>query len=331
MRLPRISQPGLALSTMSVMLMMLLWSCQHNGWFEPKGISQSKTAENLESTSLPVHSISEGTQPLSEIPESSAGDGDSTSSGESSEEVIGSQRDDQLKITIVYDNNDYDPDLDTAWGFSCLVEGLEKNILFDTGGNADLLLRNMQILEIDPGIIDIIILSHIHDDHVGGLAGFLEENNNVTVYLLSSFPESLKTSLREGGTEVVEVDEEVEVIERAYSTGELGTSIKEQSLIIETEVGLVVITGCAHPGIVNIVRHAKEMMGQQVYLVLGGFHLRDTSEIRINEIVDEFKILGVQKVAPCHCTGDRALQVFSEAYESDFIINGVGMVLLTPR
>lgn len=102
-----------------------------------------------------------------------------------------------LTITIVYDNNRYDERLETAWGFSCLVEGLEKTILFDTGGDSAMLLRNMSKLRIDPQSVDVIVISHIHCDHLGGLSGLLEENNNVTVYLPQSLPESIKNTVRE--------------------------------------------------------------------------------------------------------------------------------------
>ena len=96
-------------------------------------------------------------------------------------EVAGSR----TTITILYDYNPGDSDkrLETAWGFSCLVEGPEKTILFDTGGDSATLLRNMRTLGIDPRDMDVIVISHVHGDHVGGLAGFLEENHAVTVYL----------------------------------------------------------------------------------------------------------------------------------------------------
>jgi len=73
--------------------------------------------------------------------------------------------------------------LETAWGFSCLVDGLEKTILFDTGGNSSMLLSNMRKLGVDPQKVEIIVISHLHSDHVGGLRGFLEKDHNLNVFL----------------------------------------------------------------------------------------------------------------------------------------------------
>jgi hypothetical protein len=165
----------------------------------------------------------------------------------------------ELKLTILYDNNEYDPRLETQWGFSCLVEGLEKAILFDTGGDSATLLSNMKKLKTDPKEIDAIVLSHIHGDHIGGLSGFLEENSDVIVYLPESFPGSFKDTVRSSGAGVAEVSEAEELFTGAYTTGELGNGIKEQSLILVSGQGLVVITGCAHPGVVNIVRKAIDI------------------------------------------------------------------------
>ncbi len=229
-----------------------------------------------------------------------------------------------VTVTILYENNASDPRLETAWGFSCLVEGLEKTILFDTGGDASLLLRNMRALGIDPQNVDVVVISHIHNDHLGGLAGFLEENPAVTVYLPQSFPENIKSATREAGAEVVAVHGPVEICEHALSTGELGDSIQEQSLVLETTQGLVVITGCAHPGVVNIVRRAQELTGEEVALVLGGFHLGGASEAEIASIVEDFRRLGVRRVAPCHCSGDVARRLFGETYGENFIPAGVG-------
>jgi len=230
----------------------------------------------------------------------------------------------ELTITIVYDNNEYDERLETAWGFSCLVEGLEKTILFDTGGDSAMLLRNMRTLGIDPRDVDVVVISHIHYDHLGGLAGFLEENHAVTVYLPKCLPRSIKETVREARAELIEVHEPVQICERVYSTGELGDLIREQSLVIETSRGLVVITGCAHPGVVNVVREAKDLLDGDVHLVLGGFHLCWMNLLQVRSIAEGVKEEGVERVAPCHCSGDLARSTFEKAYGENFILVGVG-------
>lgn len=229
-------------------------------------------------------------------------------------------------LTVVYDNNAYDPRLQTAWGFACLIEGGETTILFDTGGDGALLLSNMEVLGFDASQVDVVVLSHIHGDHVGGESGLLDAGARPKVYLPRSFLAGFKSQVQAGG-ELVEVDGSMELVEGVYTTGEMGSSIIEQALVLATARGLVVITGCAHPGIVEIVRGAKEVGGDDVYLVLGGFHLGGASQERIEGIIAAFAQMGVQKVAPCHCTGGQAIGLFREAYGQDFVQAGVGRVV----
>jgi 7,8-dihydropterin-6-yl-methyl-4-(beta-D-ribofuranosyl)aminobenzene 5'-phosphate synthase len=235
--------------------------------------------------------------------------------------------DEKITITVVYDNNEYDKRLETAWGFSCLVQGLEKTILFDTGGDGSMLISNMRKLGIDPHVVDVVIISHIHYDHVGGLPGFLKANHNVSVYLPEYLPKSIKDTVRESGAHLIEVSVPVKICRNVYSTGELGTWIKEQSMVIETTKGLIVITGCAHPGIVNIIREAKMLYKKRVYLAMGGFHLCWLNPLQIKGIVNGVKLEGVEVVAPCHCSGDTARRLFEKSYGEDFIPLGVGKVL----
>lgn len=232
-----------------------------------------------------------------------------------------------LKLITVYDNNQYDPNLKTGWGFSCLVKLEDKNLLFDTGADSLTLLANMEKLKIDPREIDVVVLSHIHGDHVNGLWGLLERNGEVKVYIPVSFPDSFREKIRSYGATYQDVKGAIQIEKGVYSTGELGISIKEQALVIKTEKGLVVLTGCAHPGVVNIIRKAKEIIGEEVYLVLGGFHLGGTGDSELKNIIRDFQELGVQKAAPCHCSGDRCRELFKQEYQEDYIENGVGRVI----
>lgn len=234
------------------------------------------------------------------------------------------QREEDMQITVLYDNNAGDSQLETAWGFSCLVEGLEQTILFDTGGDGAMLLRNMERLQRTPQQVDVIVLSHAHADHTGGLTHFLDQNSDVTVYAPASFPRSIRDAVINAGGDFVAVDESRRVCNRARLTGELGTNIKEISLLIEGPEGLLVITGCAHPGIVEITRQSKQLTGLPVDFVMGGFHLGSTSAEKIGVIVAELKALGVRRVGPCHCSGDLARRLFEEAYGPGYVPINVG-------
>jgi len=239
-----------------------------------------------------------------------------------------------LTITVVYDNNPYKQELETEWGFAAFITGTEKTILFDTGGGR-LLLDNMEKLAIKPANVDMVVLSHIHGDHTGGLSSFLEKNPNVTVYLPSVFPKKFKDNVRNSGAKIIEVNETLQICENVYSTGQLGKLIKEQSLIIRTDKGLIIITGCAHPGIVNIVNTAKALMGvpalrgpkDDILLVMGGFHLEWATKGGIEKIISAFKQLGVRYVGPCHCSGQKARSLFEKHFSSNYINIGAGKVI----
>jgi len=237
------------------------------------------------------------------------------------------QRPTPIQLTVVYDNNPYDEELRTDWGFSCLIEGLEKPLLFDTGTNGQILLSNMKKLGIHPEEIELILLSHAHRDHTGGLEGLLAQNPKMEVWLPEFFPSSFKDSINEKGGSIVEVESFKKICDRAYTTGVIKGWIKEQSLILETDKGLVVITGCAHPRIVKTLATTKELLKKDIYLALGGFHLAAFNKAEIEEIIEKFRDLGVKKVGPCHCSGDEARRLFAEEYDDDFIKIGVGKKL----
>ncbi len=225
----------------------------------------------------------------------------------------------ELSLKVVFDNKSLKPALEPGWGFACVIYLPHKTILFDTGADGGILMENMQKMNVDPEKIEAVVLSHAHWDHANGLGALLTANSRVTIYLPQSFPDNFKQSVRDSGAQVEEISNGGVLFEGVYTTGEMQGIIAEQALAIKTSRGLVVITGCAHPGIVNIVRKAKELTGENVYLVLGGFHFPERS------VVDSFRELGVQKAAPCHCSGNEAIEFISEDYGNDAIQVGVGL------
>ncbi len=228
-----------------------------------------------------------------------------------------------VNITVVCDNNPYKEGLETGWGFSCLVGGPEKTILFDTGPGGSLLI-NMKKLAIEPQSIDTVILSHVHPDHTGGLESFLEKKPDVTVYMPKSFPKKFKDNVRAQGAKVIEVGQQIKICENVWSTGQHGKWIKEQSLVIKTDKGFVVISGCSHPGIVKIVNVAKDLVKDNIFLVMGGFHLEWAGKGKIEKIISTFKQLGVRYAGPCHCTGTKARKLFEEHFGENYINIGAG-------
>ena len=232
-----------------------------------------------------------------------------------------------LTITVTYDNNRYEQQLETGWGFSACITGAAKTILFDTGRGGSL-CDNMKKLAIGPDSIDIVFLSHIHGDHTGGLSSFLEKNPNVTVYLPGAFPKKFKDNVRDRGAEIVEVKESLKICENVYSTGRLGRLFKEQSLIVRTDKGLVVMAGCAHPGIVKIVNAAKDLLKDDILLVMGGLHLEWATKGKVEKIISAFKQLGVRYVGPCHCSGEKARSLFDKHFGENCINVGAGKEII---
>ena len=234
---------------------------------------------------------------------------------------------DSVTLTVMYDNFSFSDECKTSWGYSCLVEIPGTVILFDTGGHGPILMKNMEQLGVDPGVVDIVVLSHEHDDHTGGLGEFLESNREVSVYIPETFGGEIRDLISKHGIESVEVRQPVEIVPGVWSCGVMGDAIPEQSIAIVTDRGPIVITGCAHPGIAEIVAKAKELIGNAPLLVMGGWHLKGSSRTRVEAIIETFDEMGVRYVAPSHCTGENAIAVFEEVYGKRYIAVGAGKVL----
>ncbi len=229
---------------------------------------------------------------------------------------------------VVFDNMNYLPGLKTSWGYSCIIETESDTVLFDTGSKGDILLENLEKLKINLKSIRAIVISHEHWDHIGGLQLFLQENSNVTIYVPHSFTKKEEDEILKSGAKVKRVKNKQQVADQIFSLGELPGSVPEQSLMVDTPEGMAIVTGCAHPGIAKIVERAKVVFPEKtVFLVMGGFHLKDNAIYQVREIAERLKELGVQKVAPSHCSGNIALNYFKSEFGENFITSGVGKII----
>src|SRR5437016_13889408 len=253
------------------------------------------------------------------------------------------------RITILYDAFGKDASMRKDWGFSALVEIAGKRILFDTGDNSDIFAANVKAKNVDLTNLDFVVLSHRHGDHMAGLTHVLSVNPKVKIYapkegfgiygssLPSSFyrkdeslppemryyegkpPEVLKFGTAWQGANFELIDKTTEIapgmtlialVSDAPGTKEL----KELSLAVNTPDGVVLVVGCAHPGIERIVE-AAAAINPKIRLIAGGFHLVVAPDEVIAKAVatlkDTFK---VENIAPGHCTGEPTFAALKQAY-----------------
>jgi 7,8-dihydropterin-6-yl-methyl-4-(beta-D-ribofuranosyl)aminobenzene 5'-phosphate synthase len=210
-----------------------------------------------------------------------------------------------VKATIVYDNTTTRKDIIAAWGFACYIEADNKKILFDTGGNGNILLYNMKMLGIVSSMITEVFISHNHFDHIGGLPAFLGENSDVTLYV----PHSVRGIYP--ARHVVHIDKARQLDQNMYTTGELEHI--EQSLVLDTKKGLVLLVGCSHPNMAGIINAALQF--GDVYAIISGLH-------GFNHY-DLFKDLTL--ICPTHCMLHK--EELKSRYPEKYEEGGVGKVI----
>jgi len=247
----------------------------------------------------------------------------------------------QPLVTVICDNYTTRDDLEASWGFACLIAQEGKNILFDTGSDGVVLSHNMARLGIDPASIDLMMISHQHWDHVGGIYAILSVKRDLRICVPRSFSVHFQEDMKRYGAAIIEADGACEIMPELFTTGEFDGLIPEQAALLRTPAGTVVITGCAHPpagtvvitgcahpGIVKIAQTAKTVLpDNELALVMGGFHLLNDGDGDILNVITEFKAMGVRYAAASHCSGERARKLFAREYEDHFISLGAGSII----
>lgn len=237
---------------------------------------------------------------------------------------------DSVKVTTLVDNDVWKKGLTSSWGLSLYVETYTERerhiILMDTSGSFDALSKNVSKLDVDLSDIEAVFISHWHGDHCGSLSHVLPLLKQQTpVYVPSENSFGIREIRDAGGVPRV-CSEPVEFMEGVMSTGGIGRWLSEHSLILNLRnKGLVVLTGCAHPGIVNIVKRAQQASGlSRVYAVIGGFHISGARE-GIN-VANFLRKVGVKLVSPCHCTSVHAKSAIANVMKESYVKNGSGKV-----
>lgn len=234
-----------------------------------------------------------------------------------------------VTVTYLYDNTTAAPGTKADWGFACLVETNGRRVLFDTGAKPEVLRANLAVLKIDTTKLDALVFSHDHGDHTAGVS-VLGPRPGLPTFFPASFSEATRAVFAEQQLKAVPVTAPADVVPGVMTSGQFGTAIPEEALVVDTDQGLVVVLGCAHPGVVEMLRGISRARNRPIHLVLGGFHLLQTPPDRVAQIVADFKAMQVAYVGPTHCTGEAAIKAFREAYGTHFVEGGAGRVIRAP-
>ncbi len=211
--------------------------------------------------------------------------------------LVAAQAAEPVQIDILYDNTSIRPDLDADWGFAALVTAGGHRVLLDTGANDAVFMKNLKAMGVDPASIEHLVISHEHGDHTGAVAHLMRINPKLEVH---------KPVLNQGPFQVAP---------GVYSTGVLPGPATEQALVLETPKGLVVITGCSHPGVVALVEATeRQRNANSIRLLVGGYHLLKMDAGQIQGVIAGLKRLNVREAVATHCSGDLAIKMFRDAF-----------------
>ena len=226
-------------------------------------------------------------------------------------------------ISILYDNH-AQGGLRPGWGFSAWISAGDESVLFDTGADKLVFEQNARALGCNLSTLGALVLSHEHCDHIGAVSAVTRKG--LRLYVPAAFARRF-AGQRRGGVQVVAVRRPEQICPGVKSTGQFGRKIREQALIVDGAEGPVLITGCAHAGIVTVANLATRLVGRPLALILGGFHLYRHDEAEVRYVAEQLLRLGVVRIAPCHCTGDGATAILRDAYGERFVEVSAGSQL----
>lgn len=231
-----------------------------------------------------------------------------------------------MRLQVLFDKRVADDRYQGGWGLSYLLDG---TFLFDTGEKFEYLEHNAQVMGVDLDKIKEIFITHDHWDHTGGMQQLLARNRGCTVYGCPGFSEEFRQKVTGSGGRLTELGSMTKLRGGLYSTGEIvadykGMRLPEQGLVIEREEGLVLLSGCAHPGIVTMVDEVNREFTKHVVRVIGGLHLLEQENRYVGLVIDQLKERGVTQVGAAHCTGFDPQVLFRQAFGDDFIDVRIG-------
>ncbi len=227
-------------------------------------------------------------------------------------------------LYIICDNHTVREDLIPSWGLSIGLRDETGWTLFDLGNDPNVFFHNFTVLGGNMEEVRRIILSHLHLDHTGGLGAFKNLTTPVTLYLPEPLsPEEIR-KLESRSFQVVIVPPEGIKQDNLWLLPIPGGPPPEQLLVMETGKEILLLTGCAHYGIEQGLLTVWERFHRPFGLVCGGFHLAFRSILELKQVLRVFQSLPIRAIAPCHCTGDRAIETFASYFPDTFQRVGAG-------
>lgn len=228
-----------------------------------------------------------------------------------------------FSITILFDNRYGAPGMEPAWGFAAVIRSGDKTVLFDTGCAGDILAGNLHSAGFSPTDFDCIVLSHKDWDHIEGLDTILP-NISCPVYLPPDPPSELTTKIETRNLKAIPCTKIENISKTICTTGPQPGPRNEQALILFANDGPVLITGCAHPGIEHLVRVTKNIAQRDPLLAVGGFHLGNMDSDSIRAVAQNLQEVNLQYIAPCHCTGPKAIDILKQEFGPRYIETKTG-------